>query len=161
MKQKHKDWIIIGTGSLAYILFIFGVLYAIGLFYEDKEPGVNITNEIEEWDYKIYGWKTVESPDKSYSRTLPIMKIYGDSYCDIILYNKEEPPVEFTINLTIEERTGQPPRLLGLESNDTSELNYTYTCYGRFIGIANNPSYNLILKNYNDTCNADVCMELR
>ena len=141
------------------MIVVVGLVLLFGIFFFRNTENVQTkfpepTNEIEEWDYTIFGYKTHHS-NSGATWESPIMKIYRDSYCDVVLY-LNETPLEFNVKIdSMQEATGYNPMYLSLDGNMTGnmeedilnvrtfseepnnkKLNYTYTCYGKFIGVS-------------------------
>ena len=98
----------------------------------EEEP----TNEIEEWDYKIYEEYMdescydycIETNNQSFCNNACykiVRKLYGDSYCNITCYDNQS----FIMDLTLENKdTAIPASYLIITKN------CSYRCYGEFIG---------------------------
>lgn len=141
MKNNFKLTII--TISILFVL-LFGILL-IWIYYNTKDKFPEPTNEVEEWDYTILGYKTIFSGNKSYQ--IPITKLYRESYCNVTIY-PHGLPVSFNIKIENQKGTATQPFYLDLSgnlSNITLQLeyepnnktgNYFYTCYGKFMGVS-------------------------
>ncbi len=141
MNNNYKLTLI--TISVLIVLLFGGLLIKIYFNPEDNSP--EITNEIEEWDYTIFGYNTIHSGDKSYQ--IPITKLYRDSFCNATIY-PHGLPISFNIRIENQKRTATQPFYLDLSgdlSNTTIKLeyelnnktmNYSYTCYGKFVGFS-------------------------
>ncbi len=111
------------------------------------------TNDIEEWDYKIYDkYLDVnclnyckDGYNNSYCKNAPIncyklvRKLYSDSYCDIsiIFVNEELNGTKISYRIEFDASMAVIPALYPNFEGGIN-INYTanYTCYGRFVGYS-------------------------